>query len=79
MPKTNSPPNYGHHNPGGQARVVLNGRHFCLGSYESAESRTEYAKLIAGWKPEPPAATIRITLPGQLTVNELTLRYLYAF
>lgn len=63
MPKTNSPPKYGHHKPSGQARVVLNGRHYYLGPYGSPESRTEYAKLIAGWKPEAPAAAMTNSSP----------------
>jgi hypothetical protein len=75
MPKTNSQPKYSRHKASGQARVTIRGRHHYLGLYGSPESHTKYAQLIAGWQPDAPPA-IPITLPGQLTVNELILRFL---
>jgi len=40
-------PAYGLHKPTGQARVILQGRHFYLGPYGSPESRQKYARLVA--------------------------------
>lgn len=51
MPRLSSQrvPKYGKHKQSGQARVVLNGRHFLLGPYGSAASRREYDRLVAEW------------------------------
>jgi integrase len=51
MPRLSSDrvPKYGKHKQSGQARVVLNGRHFLLGPHGSAASRAEYDRLIAEW------------------------------
>jgi len=42
-------PKYGKHKQSGQARVVLSGRHFLLGPYDSPASRAEYNRLVAEW------------------------------
>lgn len=80
MPRRLSVPSYRLHKQSGQAIVTLTdglgGRHDkLLGKYNSAESRLEYARVIAEWeaagrclpKPEVRAA--------DLSVNELILAY----
>lgn len=42
-------PAYCHHKASGQARVRIEGRDHYLGSFDSAESRAEYDRLIAEW------------------------------
>src|SRR4051794_24530845 len=51
MPRLSSDrvPKYGKHKQSGQARVVLDGKHFLLGPYGSAASRQEYDRLVAEW------------------------------
>ena len=40
-------PSYRLHKPSGQARVIINREHICLGPYGSPESREKYARYIA--------------------------------
>ena len=42
-------PKYGKHKQSGQARVVLNGRHYLLGPHGSKASRDEYDRRVAEW------------------------------
>ena len=69
-------PSYRHHNPSGQAVVTLNGRDIYLGRYNTPESRSEYARLIAEWLTNGRRATGQIAqAASDLTVNELALAY----
>src|SRR3954464_13342371 len=79
MPRRNHVPVYRLHKQRGQAVVTLpdglgNRRDVMLGSYGTAESRKEYARVLAEWEANgrqmpPPAAT------SDITVNELVLAY----
>src|SRR5688572_18021221 len=42
-------PGYLQHKPTGQARVILDGRTYYLGSHGTPESRTRYNRLVAEW------------------------------
>src|SRR4030042_4957875 len=71
-------PAYRLHKPSGQARVIVGGEHISLGRYGSAESREEYARIIA----ESSAGQLRGISPTnnggilpELPVNELILIY----
>lgn len=70
-------PSYRLHKPSGQARVIIQGRHFYLGPYGSAESREKYARLIAehfsGQTADPFQAPDGLPDPS---IDELLLRYL---
>jgi hypothetical protein len=73
MPKKN--PSYRLHKPSGQAIVTLNGRDFYLGQWNSAESRTEFERLLAEWlsnSHQLPTAS----RGGSLTIAELLAAYL---
>ena len=75
MPRLSSDrvPKYGKHKQSGQARVVLNGQHFMLGSHGSAASKREYDRLIAEWVANgrqcPAAAS------GDFTITTLISRF----
>jgi integrase len=80
MPRRNTVPSYRLHKQSGQAIVTLTDglggrRDVLLGKHGSAESRQEYARVIAEWE-----AGGRSLLPASaaspgLTVNELILAY----
>lgn len=78
MPRSRIPA-YRLHKPSGLARVIVNGEHKYLGPYDSEESRTAYAKLIAEHVGNPlanlPASNQADGFPD-ISVNELLLRYL---
>lgn len=91
MPKlVHRQPAYRLHKARGLACVTLNGRTHYLGPYGSAESRTEYARLVAEWqnratRPAPPTARERrqakaaieaAAEPIPLTIVELVDRFL---
>ncbi len=65
-------PTFRLHKATGQGYVVLDGRHFYLGRYDSPESRTRYHQIIAEW-----IANGRTLSPPRsgLTVAELILAY----
>ena len=74
MPRLSSDrlPKYGKHRQSGQARVVLNGQHFLLGTYGSAASKREYDRLIAEWV----AAGRQLPAPAdELTVTMLVAKF----
>lgn len=68
-------PSYRHHKPSGRAVVTLNGKDFYLGTWNSAESREEYGRLIAEWLSNGRQLPDVVPL-GQLTVVELLAAYL---
>lgn len=89
MPKLkNRPPAYRHFKPRNLACVTIDGKRVYLGPYGSAESRAEYARLIAEWeqrvgRPHVPshremrrARAAGTVVPVPLTVVELVDRYL---
>jgi integrase len=80
MAAQNPVPTYRLHRPSGRAVVTLpDGRggrkDFYLGAYGSAESKLEYARLVAEWG----APEQRVRAPSQavwdLTINEVIARY----
>jgi integrase len=81
MSKPSRVPTYRRHKQSGQAIVTLpdglgNRRDVLLGQYGTAESRKEYARVIAEWEASgrqlPQSAAEQV---ADLTVNELLLRY----
>jgi integrase len=77
VPKSPRIPTYRFHKASGQAVVVIRGRSFYLGQWDSPESHAEYRRVIGEWcaigqrSPEPPSATV----PAPLTIDELILAY----
>lgn len=72
-----SVPAYRLHKPSGQARTIINGRHFYLGKYNSPESRLKYARLLASSLEEPQNLGLAPPpLPELLLVAELLVKYL---
>ena len=79
MPRNNGHvPAYRLHKPSGQARVIIDREHIYLGKFGSAESREQYARLIAELssngtvrRPTPSAATDA----SSLSINDLVLAY----
>jgi integrase len=71
-------PSYRLHKPSGQARTIIDGRHFYLGKYQSPESIEKYDRLVAEWLAshrtrEPLGETTKtVSMP---TVNELILAF----
>ena len=78
MPRTRRPPSYRLQKSRGLAVVTINGRDHYLGPFGSPESHEKYARLISQWRVDGPE--LPPPLPagtnGELTVNELILRYL---
>src|SRR5258708_1768103 len=66
-------PSYRLHKPTGQAVVTLDGRDFYLGKHATEASRAEYDRLIAEWLAH--GRRLPRAGGGDLTVNELILRY----
>lgn len=78
MPRIKSIPAYTLHKPTGRARVRIAGQDHYLGTYGSAESREEYARLIAEtFRPggAPPTPRLASGFPD-LSINELFVKYL---
>jgi hypothetical protein len=81
MPRTQSIPAYRRHKQSGQAIVTLtdpfgNRRDVLLGTYNTALSRSEYARVIGEWEQHGRRLP---TLPGKLpdiSVNEVMVAYL---
>ena len=75
MPRNRRIPSYRYHNASNQAVVVLDGKSFYLGPWDSQECRAEYDRLIGEWlatgrrTPEPTGSA------PVLTVSELILAY----
>src|SRR5947209_6358100 len=82
VPKIPRPPSYRYHRASRQAVVVIRGKSFYLGAWNSRGSHTEYKRIIAEhWScsaqsPAPPSTT-PVTTPDRapLTINELILEY----
>ena len=62
-------PKYGKHKQSGQARVVLNGRHFLLGPYGSKASIVEYDRLLAEWVAN--GRQLPAPASGEMTISTL--------
>jgi hypothetical protein len=81
MSRQVSVPSYRQHKQSGQAIVTLtdgmgNRRDVLLGKYGSAQSRAEYAHVIAEWEAAGRRLPAKATgKPADLTVNELLLAY----
>ena len=78
MPRTNRPPSYRLHKARNCAVVTINGENHYLGPYGSPESHEKYARFIAQWQANGKNLAA-IAIPsenGDLTVNDLILRYL---
>jgi integrase len=79
-PRSVSPPSYRRHRQSGQAVVTLSdpsGRRkdYLLGPFGSAESKREYARLIAEWTAAGWCIPHAGPAPADLTVNELLVRF----
>ncbi|MHC4176815.1 MAG: hypothetical protein ACYSWU_04875, partial [Planctomycetota bacterium] len=69
-------PKYRHYKPKNLAVVRIDGKDYYLGRYQSAESKEEYARLIAEHFRNGGASSVNAVLTGpSLTVSELILRY----
>src|SRR4051812_1074095 len=80
-------PSYRPHRASGQAVVVLDGRSFYLGKYDTPDSRAEYDRVVAEWLANrrqqqpaissPPVAPHPPHAPAcpDLTVTELCVAY----
>jgi integrase len=82
MPRPVSVPSYRLHKQSGHAVVTLrdslgNRRDVLLGKYGTAESRAEYARVIAEWESSRRRLPVRSAEPSapDLTVNEMLLQY----
>jgi integrase len=72
-----SVPAYRLHKPSGQARTIINGRHYYLGKYNSPESRQKYARLLATKLDEPQNSSVTSLPPLEfILVAELLVKYL---
>jgi integrase len=80
MPRRKSIPKYRLHRQSGQAIVTLsdglgNRRDVLLGKRDTAESRVEYARVIAEWEANGRRLPASKPTTADLTVNELALAY----
>ncbi|MBO0700773.1 MAG: site-specific integrase [Zavarzinella sp.] len=80
MSRADSVPSYRKHKPTKQAVVTLTDpaggrRDYYLGRHGSAESRAEYARLIAEWNAAGRCLPHNGPAPADLTINELLLRF----
>lgn len=66
-------PKYGKHKQSGQARVVLNGRHYLLGTHGTKASKLQYDRLIAEWVANGRQAPLGGN--GDLSVSTLIMRF----
>jgi hypothetical protein len=69
-------PGYLRHVPTGQARVLLDGRTFYLGSYGSDSSRARYNRLVAQWLSNDRALPEVEADPSALTISQMIDAYL---
>ena len=79
MRPKNPVPSYLRHQATGQARVVIGGKTYYLGPYNSPESRAEYGRLIGEWSANnqtvTPTPTKTASKPDDITVSQLRLAY----
>ena len=80
MPRTSAPPKYRRHKPSGQAVVTLPDgagakRDYYLGKHGTAESKAEYARLIAEWTARGKTLPVADRQPADLSINEVLLRF----
>jgi integrase len=79
MRPKNPVPSYLRHQATGQARVVIGGKTYYLGPYNSPESRAEYGRLIGEWSANnqtvTPTPTNAPSKPDDTTVSQLRLAY----
>jgi integrase len=80
MRPKNEIPSYLRHKASGQARVIINGRTYYLGTYGSEDSKAEYRRLLAEWQGSrntiaPAPSHGSTTQNGSLFVAELILAY----
>jgi hypothetical protein len=68
-------PKYRLHRPSGQVVVSLGGHGFCLGRYDSPQSRAEYDRRIAEWFANGRCVSIPTGGRPDLTVGELLAAY----
>ena len=71
----NSVPTYRLHSPSGTARCWVGGRWVNLGKYNSPESRTEYARILAEQAVAPVPTQTSVSTSSDVTVNELLLGF----
>ena len=58
------------HKPSGQARVIIDGKHCYLGRFGTAESKGEYARLVAEWSASGSATPAAVTQAPDLRICE---------
>ena len=80
MPRSQHVPSYRFHKATGKAVVVIKGRSFYLGPWNSPESKAEYRRIIAEWLAQGPGAPAPPAQSGpeaksDLRVSELILAY----
>ncbi|HXY36378.1 MAG TPA: tyrosine-type recombinase/integrase [Planctomycetaceae bacterium] len=78
MQRAKGLPSYRLHKASGQARAIVNGRHYYLGLYGSPESHDRFAELIAECVQQAPPPQASAVMPSSRpcpTVNELILAY----
>ena len=79
MRPKNPVPSYLRHQATGQARVVIGGKTYYLGPYNSPESRAEYGRLIGEWSANKatitPTSSSPASRPADVSVSELSLAY----
>src|SRR4051794_37225138 len=79
MPKSPRVPSYRYHKASRQAVVVIKGKSFYLGPWNSLESRAEYRRVVAEhWSPDPgpTRATGRaVAAAPPPTVDEVMVAY----
>jgi integrase len=79
MRPKNPVPSYLRHQATGQARVVIGGKTYYLGPYNSPESRAEYGRLIGEWSANSatvtPTPAKPATAPNDAYVSQLRLAY----
>ena len=71
-------PSYRLHKPSGQARVIINRKHYYLGKYGTPESLEKYHRLVAEHLRTPagtPTAALAAAPQSGLPIEELIFRY----
>ncbi len=77
MPRPKGIPGYRLHQPSGQARVIIDGRHIYLGPFDSPESRGKYQEIVRKHLAERTKAELARTIEfaTDVTVAEILVRY----
>jgi integrase len=76
-----SVPSYRLHKASGQARTIVNGKHVYLGKFNSEESRTAYARILAE-SSQPclisatPSSLSQSSIPQLILIAEVIVKYL---